>query len=220
MRIFVRGVEEFQEEFSPRRLRRAFSRVVNEQAFLARKEFIGVVHSRMTVRSPRFVAGSVVARKGRLGGHGPWESRVGSIERDRFSGWEEQEKGTNAKRPRKATLMGRGGSHGKKMRPTARLKPGHNVPDRRKMGARGVPEMIRKVRQAGGKRFLVHKGQHPRIPAGYYELINRGKNFRRMQSFGKWHPKRIPILDQTMNRYIRRVNMAVELRKAMLWVRR
>jgi hypothetical protein len=104
--------------------------LINNFAFKTKDEIIEYMPQKMMVRSPGFMKSSLRIRKSHF--RMPMSSQsseVGSIRRDRFTGWVEQELGGIADRERAATLEGRMGSKRKKIRPGARFKPGVDFPD-------------------------------------------------------------------------------------------
>lgn len=119
---------------APRQVRDVYNATVNTQAFTHRGNIIDVVNEEMTVRSARFVRGSVrveMAKGGRT------HAIAGSIERPRFTGFEEQQTGKPSESNRKPTLAARGGNWSRKMTGKARLKPANNPITIRDIKGRG-----------------------------------------------------------------------------------
>ena len=79
------------------------------------------IQESMTIRDPRFVKGSLRVERAKLVKP---VAEVGSIERDRFTGWKEQEKGTPSPKDRKQTLTARRSNWKHRVAPRFRLKPG------------------------------------------------------------------------------------------------
>lgn len=93
----------------------------NTLAFKLRPEMLKEIESSMTIRSPRFVRGSLRIKKASFRDR---VAEVGSIRRDRFTGWEEQETGKPDKRDRRQTLAARLDNRKRRVAPRFRLKSG------------------------------------------------------------------------------------------------
>lgn len=112
----------------PRLVRVACAKMLTEFAFGTRTRAITQIDKLMTVRNRRFVMGRLQVTKAK--GYVPVSQQVaivGSVGKDRFSGWREQEFGDRGNRKRFSSLAGRGGSETKQMRHAIRLKPGRDV---------------------------------------------------------------------------------------------
>ena len=94
-------------EKSPRAFRAASAEVLNSAGFGIKRLAQSNIFKDLTVRNPRFIKGSIRVQKARRVSIGRQFVVVGSIERPRFTGWEEQETGKKDKRNRFATLRAR-----------------------------------------------------------------------------------------------------------------
>jgi len=107
---------------APDIMRKASVGMVNNLAFTLRGNVLEEIEESMTIRSPRFVSSSVRVERARSSAP---KATVGSIKRDRFTGWAEQEKGLKDPRDRFHTVAGRvSGSWKRRVSPRFRFKPG------------------------------------------------------------------------------------------------
>ena len=108
---------------SPRQFQRAAAGVLNTFAFGVKTESVKSISHVMKIRDKRFVETSIRVQKSNpshaLQG---MRSQAGSIRRDRFSGWEEQETGLITKRKRISTTAARAGNIGNKIQAGSRFK--------------------------------------------------------------------------------------------------
>ena len=94
---------------APKKMERVGSGVLNSQAFGLRSRILKVIDNEMSIRAPGFVKGKVRVVKSRPGPINSISSESGSIFADRFTGWIEQQFGTESKRKRVHTRSSRGG---------------------------------------------------------------------------------------------------------------
>lgn len=139
--------------------KRAVTATINDAAFATRDNALEEIGSQMTIRAQRFVGGSIRVAKAR---HSRQEATVGSIVRDRFSGWEEQETGSKSDKDRAPTLAARGGNKKKRMAPSVRFKAANKFPEQDDFSgntvARRIVDMLRVLeRRKYRKPFLISK---------------------------------------------------------------
>lgn len=179
---------------APQQFQRASAGVLNEFAFGARKKSLQIIKTRMIVRNERFVSGSL--RVSKASGFMPLSAQVatfGSVARDRFTGWKEQELGTSVDRTRTSTLLARAGSKRRQMRPSLRMKRSNifDSPD----NYEGAPEqhraivMLQTLSRAKSRRPFIIKG-HRKFKPGLYKF--KGGKIRQIQQFkNPKQPKRV-----------------------------
>jgi hypothetical protein len=170
---------------APRRFHRAVANMLNDFAFGTRTESLEIINRRLTVRSPRFIAGSVRVTKARGGQPMNMQRAItGSIARPRFSGLVEQETGAGTMRTRTATLLARAGSKSKRIQPSVRLKSAnqfvsyHDYPGR-DAAHRTIVMLQSLFRERYRRPFLVTR--HRKFKRGLYRI--RGGNLKMVQSF-------------------------------------
>lgn len=173
---------------SPKQFAIAGRNVINELAFGTRRESLGIIDTSMTIRNARFVKSSVWVDAQR--GNPPLnsvEASVGSLRRERFSGWAEQELGRSiggrGKKFRQPTMEARLGNERKQMVLKARMKPGPPIPSpRTRSGSnwRGAatPHLSRSTIMIMSLAAKRHKGpfiidEHPKFPPGLYRFKGR-----------------------------------------------
>lgn len=200
---------------APGKMKIATAGMLNSFAFGNRKESLNIINRRMTVRSKKFVQSSIRVDKAR-GNQSidKQRSSIGSINRPRFTGWEEQETGKRSKRNRVATTLARGGDFKRKIKPSARLKSANTFrsPDDYKGGSphnRAVIMLQDLHRKKWRKPFII-KG-HKRIKRGLYKILR--KKLQLLQSFNprNTQPKRVRWLSGGTKMYFRKTDIR------MLW---
>lgn len=204
---------------APRKFQRAMAVYVNNQAVTMRENMIETIGSMMTLRDTRFVRGSVVYRRGSLGAQPPFRSSAGSIERDRFTGWIEQE--TGKKTPKKRDLTTRGarrGSWKRKAVPSSRMRSSNQF-----LKVRGnVVGGLRAAARKRERRALLITGDK-KIPAGLYRFkgqMRRGgyRPLQALQYLGGSQPRRRPWARVALNLYSFRVKPQREWSRALRYV--
>lgn len=113
---------------APRQFNHAAAGVLNEQAFGNRRESLQIIESQMIVRNPSFVRSSMRVEKAR--GAMPIDQQrsiFGSVNKNRSTGFVEQETGEQDNRTRVGTLFSRGGSQSSQIKPGMRMKQGRNM---------------------------------------------------------------------------------------------
>jgi len=186
-------------------LARASGATLNDIAFLAKRRMAGVISETMTVRNPRFVGSRIQVSKSRLfapvaGQH----ASVGSVAKERFTGWAEQETGQSPARERALLLLARRGDIKRQALPSARLKSSNKIlhphdvrmpgPISYRRQAYALMRMLRKSRRKTPFMLTRLSGWKP----GLYQMV--GGRARLVQSFEPMHPKRVRWLEMTLSR--------------------
>lgn len=211
----LRNLQKFMKR-APKSFSFVTASVLNTFAFGTRKENLHILESKLTIRSQRFVKSRVRVEKAR--GNKPitsQRSEVGSISSDRFSGWVEQELGTPTKRTRISTVLARGGSVKKTVRPSVRLKPSNKFVDPDgfpgKQAEHRAWAMIAILARKGYRKPFVITGL-PKIKSGLFKF-NKGKSgqFKRLQTFNprrsQLQPPRLKWLTGGSDRFFKRANI-------------
>ena len=201
---------------APREMKRATAGVLNSVAFEDRKDSIAEVNRSMTVRDPRFIEGAIRFQRTRITEINRQEAISGSINRNRFTGWDEQQFGKPSRKGRVASVLARtGGSWQKKMTGTARLKSANDFTDSSSMPANSadgrVFALIAKIKRDKNRTpFIIREGR--RWTHGLYKL--KGRRIIRLQNFEETpRPRRNPWKTNATTRMKRRVNLR------MIWAR-
>jgi hypothetical protein len=129
---------------APTHFRRASKDVLNDLAFSTMKINKDQIKRTMTVRNNSFVNSSFRVDKARTSSSiSLQEAIVGSIRRDQFSGWDEQELGKPTDRERKASIRARGGSKAGRVKPKFRMKSGRRFKRPQQFKGRNFPFKFR-----------------------------------------------------------------------------
>lgn len=211
--IEARDIENLRRLYrkAPGKFRFAVASMLNNFAFGTRTISISIIKNQMEVRNERFVASRV--RVDKASGREKINNQVatvGSIQTDRFTGWEEQEFGKPAKRTRVATLFARGDDESKQIKPSLRMKAANqffttaNVPgkteDQRNVALLRVMRREKKV-------FKIRK--HRKLKKGIYKF--KGQELKRVQnleiSSRSKRVKRVPWLSGGRRRYFKKTNI-------------
>lgn len=185
---------------APKRFNKVSAAVLNDFVFGTRKKNINILKSNLTIRNEKFLNSRIRVQKARKTQDvRSQEAIVGSIKTQRFSGWVEQETGKARKQTRTATLLARGGSKNKPMKPSARLKRSNQFRDPDEFpgssGHNRSVAMIRMLAKAKWRKPFVIKG-HSRIKSGLFKF--RRKKLERLQLFkpfpSKLQPERLKWL--------------------------
>jgi hypothetical protein len=184
---------------SPKLLRPVTANVINSLAFDAKKQYFKEIDRNMIVRNRRFVESSLQVQKARSG---PIEKQIalsGSVNRPRFTGWEEQQEGKPSKTKRAITTAGRGGNKRNISKTKARLRSGNKFYKPEQFSGRDLKDrfmfMMRVLNTRGGGEFIITETiRAPRARQGYlhrglYSL--RKHKITRLQSFDVDKFKRI-----------------------------
>ena len=202
----------------PKVWNRAATNLLNSFAFGNRQESIKVIRTRMTVRNERFLSSSLRVEKAKTNQKLASKiAEVGSIRRDRFSGWAEQELGTATKQTRSQSLLARGGSTNKVIRPGVRMKPAKNYerPENfngQDLHHRNIVMMQTLRRRKYRKPFVIHG--HKRIRSGLYKFHSR--KLMILQDFkAPKGPKRVKWLSGGEQKYFAKNKPSAVWREAL-----
>ncbi len=225
----MRDMAKLSEFFrrSPRKAARAMAMMVNDAAFTARGDVFSQIDRTMTLRSPGFVKSRLRVEKAPLSAPlGSAESRLGMIETERFGGLVAQQRGVGEERGRVATLLARGNSEAKRVRPSARMRPGETFEDQDDYPGSGDKQaviMLSKLRRRRHRRPFIIR-DHRKIKPGLFKFAGRGqKDLRKLQSLEppkKTHTNR--WMTDGMRRWEQAYNEREAWRKALtkVWGRR
>lgn len=207
---------QFQKK-APRKFNKAAAFMLNDFAFMTKKEIPITIQKEMTVRNERFVRSKIRVKKTKITTINNLKSIVGSIFSPRFTGWIEQETGRRSEKKRVITLAGRKGSWKNKASAAARLKPGKTFLTPRKLvkGAKNnrqrtiifLQMMNRKSSLKRKPFFLGSKDLIGRLQKGVYQF--KGNKIKRLQTIKDTaqKPKRIPWMRTSRNNFIRNANI-------------
>jgi hypothetical protein len=197
----VRGLRDWYGK-QPGRMRVASAQMLNHFAFGTRTGAIRQIDKTMTVRNPRFVSSRIRVTKASTGAPiDRQKSITGSVATQRFSGWTEQEYGTPTDRKRFATKAGRAGDMNKKIRPSARLKPGNEVITMDSPGYRPVGNAGRNV--GGFLAMLMRKKENRLVRIKGMLFKRKRKQMELVQVLRKKQPKQIHWLRDARAGYFR-----------------
>ena len=195
----------------PNQFQRAAAGHLNVQAFGTRKAALEVINRRMRVRNPRFVKGSVRVVMARGSQPIPnQKAQTGSIERQRFSGWVEQELNKPTRRTRVPDLFSRGGQLGRQVRPSLRMKSANQFlsPDDYpgNTAAHRTVVMLKILERQRHRKPFIIKG-HRKFKRGLYQF--KGRRLHRVQSFepANPQPRRIRWLTGGRRRFFQSADM-------------
>lgn len=200
---------------APAKFGQVMNATLNSLAFTTLSNIKVVLNQKLNIRDPRFMRGSLKVVKARGGNH---RSIVGSIERKRFTGWEEQQTGKASDVNRSPTLAARLGNFNRKMSGKSRLKRSLNPLSIRNIsvgnlkGRKGSKANQRRrsiilLRQAKKTKrpFIVKRADvgimriNKRWKPGLYQF--KRNKILRMQLFGKpQDPKRIDWMGIALKR--------------------
>ena len=192
----------------PKQFQRTAASVLNSFAFGTRESAVNVINEKMTVRNKRFVKGSFRVKTANPNTDlNSMVSRVGSIERPRFSGWEEQQTGKKRESTRVGTLLSRGKNRSRQIRPAARMKAGRNFPDsgdyQGKSEQQRTTVMLSSLKRKKFRKPFVIRRNLRKFKAGLYRFF-RGK-VKMLQRFDsrKAQPKKLDWMGEARRDYFR-----------------
>jgi hypothetical protein len=181
---------------SPKLLRPVTANVINSLAFDAKKQYFREIDRNMIVRNRKFVESSLQVQKARSG---PIEKQIalsGSVNRPRFTGWQEQQEGKPSKTKRAITTAGRGGNKRNISKTKARLRSGNKFYKPEQFSGRDLKGrfmfMMRVLNTRGGGEFIISSAIPTRrgiLKPGLYSL--RKHKITRFQTFNVDKSKRI-----------------------------
>ena len=200
---------------APKKFAMAAGMWENRAAFGSRENVIEYMDRYMTVRNRGFVKSSLRVQKSRYGAAmRAQQSEMGSIKRERFTGWAEQEGLATDKRNKTIGLAARGGSIGKRVAPAARLKKGRARPKPGDYkGKSRNAKASRMLNVLHGKRYrgaFIVAG-HEKVPSGLYRFGKTSKGKRSiimLQGFKRRpkRPARRPWMRHSVKKYFRDIN--------------
>ena len=192
----------------PKEMRQATAGILNSLAFQTRKNDIQIISANMIIRNRRFLESSLRVKTTPPRRIEEQVAYAYSMERPRFTGWKEQQKGTPPKRKRSITKYARGGDMHKQVRHKARLKSGNKFyrPEQyqgktyqqrfyfmmRVLGSRGGGEflLLKKIatkRGMLGRGLYVLKGHQIKKLQDFERSFNVRRDMWRSQSLSKLH---------------------------------
>lgn len=223
---------------APKLYSRAAAHVLNSAAFGTRKLAIRNIKSNMIARNERFISGSMRVEKARRGASMDMNrSIVGSIKRDNFSGWREQEGGQQTKREHLAKPAARRENVRKQIVRLARLRNTGRFPQPKDFRGQTLAgkayKMIHILSRSGFTQpFLIFGLENTgrRLPPGLYRF-GAGqyphKKIKLLQRFKSPEPtRRDPWMAPAREEYVKRVNLRMvwgraverELKRSGVWV--
>jgi hypothetical protein len=199
----------------PKEFQFSSASILTSQAFELRKSITHTLQDEFEIRNKRFMNSSVRVQKAsksqKIDKQVSW---AGSVHKNRFSGWIEQELGISSDTDRVQTEDSRkGGSYAGQVRPKYRMnkaggfkRAGEFSSKRNKTKRQQTIAMINAAKKSK-KPFIVDKDSGiSQLEAGVYDFI--GKNLRRVQTFGQpWKPKRTRWMEKSLNRLDRTFNL-------------
>ena len=192
---------------APREFQLTAANVLNSFAFGTRKSAIDVISKQMTVRNKRFVETSIRVKTANQNTDlNSMVSRTGSIDRPRFSGWEEQQTGKKRPSTRVGTLLSRGKNKSNQIRPAARMKPGSNFPDAGDYSGKDEQQrttiMLNVLKRKKYKKPFVIRRKLKKFAPGLYRFF-RGKikMLQRFDSKGSEQPEKLDWMGMARKEY-------------------
>ena len=207
-------------EKAPVKARRATARMLSVFAFGTKEEAFREIRRTMTIRSERFVKTSLRYKGARATNIDSQRSSAFSIERDRFTGWKEQNEGSPDKRTRSQSLLSRGRSFNKRVRPSARMKPGRSFIDENDFddlpsGNKKVPAMIARVKLKHKNKPFIIKRKYKSIKRGLYKFIRNKMMILQNFEKKKTTVKRNPWMMNARRNYFKRADISKEWGKSI-----
>ena len=166
------------------------------------------LHESMIIRDERFLNMSLRVQNARGSNIKNMEAVAGSVRRERFSGWEEQQTGRPARRHRAATDAARGGNRRAKMKGYARLRSSSQIYKPEQFQGRSrrasFSFMMRVLNSRNGGQFLL-SDQYGRMKPGLYRI--KGHRISRLQTFdnsmqprrNQWRTRSLQLLRTNNN---------------------
>ena len=217
-----RALDHLEKVFNrmPRQAKKATADMINTFAFGSRIVALDTLQSKLFIRNKAFVA-----RKGprsrvrvdRADSRVPIDRQVawmGSKKFKRFSGWEEQETGKKADRPRTPTIAARGGSIRKRVRGTFRANRLASAPRPEQFG-NNADTMLQLLGRMNFRQPMIVTG-HRKLRAGFWKFEGRRGShpyrathkIRLLQAFNKKPQtiKRNPWMAPSLKKYMATAN--------------
>jgi hypothetical protein len=199
----LKDLEKFYKS-APRFYKRAAMNLTNGLAFALRGNYLEELEQSMTIRSPGFVKGSVRVEKAKLS---VLRAEVGSIKRERFSGWIEQETGQRTQRKRVQTLTARRSNWRHRVAPRFRLKPGRGRfarPSDFELKDGDIPAFLQILSRKKYRQPYYIPVKYQRLRRGIY--IFRAKKIRLLQNLDPDNPQ--PKRNPAMSRAVKRLDQS------------
>lgn len=199
---------------SPKSFKYATAGVLNSLAFGMRKNDVEEISTSMIIRNRRFVESAIQVDKARAGRIENQIAVVGSVKRERFSGWSEQENGTPINKKRTPTIEARGGNKQSPVKQKLRMKPGSKYykpsqfSGRTEKGQFAYMLRVLGTRGKGGD-FILDKEidtKRGRLTKGMYQL--RDHKIHKIQDFKIHQPKRNQWQSRAMRKLEQNNDMA------------
>jgi len=204
---------------APKEFLRGTASMLNDLAFGTRGRSAIEIEKTMVIRNLRFVMSSLrVVKANARKALDYQKAEVGSISRDRFTGWQEQEFGTTARKSRTHSLLSRGGTEGGIVRRRARLLSGSDFPTPndypgKSKAHRAVVMIIMLKRKRYRKPFVIsglESGYRnfPQVDDGLYQYTNKDQ-FRALQKFKDKpiKPRRVRWMSRAREAFLSSVNI-------------
>jgi len=194
----------------PNEAKKATAGILNSLAFQARKYQIESISANMVIRNRRFIESSLRVETTRALPINQQVAYAGSINRPRFTGWEEQQTGKPPKRKRSITLHARGGSKAGQVRRKARLRSGNKFYKPEQFQGKNIKQrfqfMMRVLGSRGGGEFLLTQNiptKRGHLKRGLYSL--KKHKIIKLQDFDKEYKiRRLPWATMAMTKLHRR----------------
>lgn len=187
---------------SPRLFGRSVVNTLNTIAFESRIALLDTIREQMTVRDDRFVRSKMKVQTARGSDFRNAQSKVGSVAGPRFSGWIEKETGQKPETNRIATLLARGGSAQKKVRPKARAKTSNHFAKISDFQIKAKSRQHRLIiflrMMTKQKRQFIMPRKFKGLRRGMYTV--RRKKILLLQRFGEMKIKKDPWMKPTIQR--------------------
>jgi len=181
----------------PRELPRATANVLNGLAFEARKTDIDILKQNLIIRNPRFLESSIQVQKARPGRIEQQIAYTGSVKRERFTGWQEQEHG-DVPRRHTASIKARGSKKRGKIKTRARFLSKNKFWKPEQFQGKNLQQrfyfMMRVLGSRGGQQAFILSQKIPTksgaLGRGLYILA--GHKISRMRERQDKHTQRLP----------------------------
>jgi len=198
---------------SPRLAAKATGMVLNNMAFESMPSIRDVIKKNMTIRNKSLIRAAIRVNKNR-----EWRdisrqvSEVGSVEKPRFTGWEEQVTGRQAKRERTFAYAARTGARrGGTVRKKFRAKRNFLRPHDLGVGSTGAQSshhlaavmLIWTRRNKWKEPFMLYG--HRKIESGIFYW--KGKKLKRLHHFKKFEVERLQWMAMAMDGYLKEANL-------------
>lgn len=207
---------------APGKARRATSRLLSQFAYGTREEATKHIKNTMTVRNPKFVETSIRWRGARPTNIDNQKSQTFSVSLRNTTGFKEQQDNKVDKRTRSQSLLARGNTFSKKVKPSLRMKPSRSffsaadfdLPS----GKAQTPALIKHMKKKyKNKPFLIKK-KYRQIKRGLYKFVRN--KMMLLQNFEK-KPRPVkynPWMDKARQNFFRSTNVDKEWGKAIKFI--